>query len=540
MKRVILSAIRSEESDVRKTLVLVLLIFCLPVLAQADRKIGLVIGNDAYADVPELEKAVADADSIAIALRAQGFEILTATNADRRAMNRGISDFVSQLEPGDTAFLFFAGHGVEIDGENYLLPTDIVAPESGERDFIKAESIALSALLDRVRATGARMTIAIVDACRNNPFQVTTGRSIGGTRGLGRISAPQGTFVIFSAGAGQLALDELTEDDPAKNSVFTRALLPRLSRPGLELRDLVSELRIDVRNMARTVNHQQFPAYYDELLGEFYFAGSSPPDIAASEKQSDPPVSEPRTAPPEEQMRKDFELARSIGSADALQAFLDRYADQTGAFSYGLAEQLLAQKRGISVPSADDPEDPDDRRAMIRDAQRALNALGCSAGSVDGQVGARTRKAFQRFIDDTGSDLRADDLGTVKALSILRGSETAGCKALVLQPAPGVAAAPVGHDLTGLWQFRASCPLFIATTGTVRYHRTGPGTFRGTLQDSLGQTASVNATISGRSLKLVAVWPTITTYSSGTLATDGNSYTDRSNVGCTATAWRVG
>ncbi|MDK3072882.1 caspase family protein [Sedimentitalea sp. JM2-8] len=526
---------------------LFVLCLCWPALAQADRKIGLVIGNDAYSQVPSLDKAVADAESVAVALRAQGFEILTAINADRRNMNRSISDFTGRLEPGDSAFLFFAGHGVEIDGENYLLPTDIVAPESGERDFIKAESIALSGLLDRVRASGARMTIAIVDACRNNPFHTATGRSIGGTRGLGRITAPQGTFVIFSAGAGQLALDELTEDDPARNSVFTRALLPRLAQPGLELRTLMAELRVEVRNMARTVNHQQFPAYYDELLGEFYFADSAAPGVEQVVGPAGDSAPARMAAAPPDTMRQDFELARSIGTVAALTAFLDRYADRSEAFSYQIAEQLVAQKRAATVTENPVPEDapsaPDipDRRDIIRQTQLALNAAGCSAGGADGIIGSRTRSAFERFIADTGTDVQGADLGSARALAALRAADGARCKTVVTQtPAeisPGQSAA---FDLTGGWQFRASCPLFIKTTGSVRYRRSGPDTFRGSLQDSLGQTATVHATLSGRTLKLVLYWPNLTTYATGTLSPDGNSYTDVSNTGCTATAWRAG
>lgn len=106
---------------------------------------------------PALEKAGADARAVAAALRAQGHDILTAIDAPRREMNRRIAEFTHRLEPGDTAFVFFAGHGVEIDGENYLLPTDIVVPNSGERDFIKSESIALSELLDRVRGTATAL-----------------------------------------------------------------------------------------------------------------------------------------------------------------------------------------------------------------------------------------------------------------------------------------------------------------------------------------------------------------------------------------------
>lgn len=532
------------------TLCLCLLILCLPVLAQAERRLGLVIGNDAYSDVPVLDKAVADAEAIAVTLRAQGFDILTVTNADRRDMNRSISDFTSQLEPGDAAFLFFAGHGVEIDGENYLLPTDIVAPGSGERDFIKAESIALSGLLDRVRATGARMTIAIVDACRNNPFEATTGRSIGGTRGLGRITAPQGTFVIFSAGAGQLALDELTEDDPARNSVFTRALLPRLSQPGLELRTLMADLRVEVRNLARTVNHQQFPAYYDELLGDFYFARSeTATPVAEPAPKSDPAPDAParRTASSSDPMREDFDLARSVGTAAALQAFLDSYADRSGELSYRLAEQLLDQKTAAASPKPTAPEPPpsepgtaSDRRAIIRATQEALNAAGCAAGGADGVIGARTRSAFQRFITDTGADLSASDLGTGQALAVLRAAPQDRCTPRTAQPAPEDQGQTAGYSLNGNWQFRASCPLLIRTTGSQSFRRTGSNTFQGTLKDSLGQTATTQVTLSGRQMDLVIRFPGVTLYGTGTLATDGNSYTTVTNNGCKSTVWRVG
>ena len=137
---------------------LLLILSALPALAQ--NRLALVIGNDNYAEVPVLDKAVADARAVADTLRGLGFETIEGIDLDRRETNRRISNFTARLQPGDTAFVFYAGHGVEIDGENYLLPTDIVAPKSGESDFVKSESIALSDLLDRVRATGASTAIA--------------------------------------------------------------------------------------------------------------------------------------------------------------------------------------------------------------------------------------------------------------------------------------------------------------------------------------------------------------------------------------------
>lgn len=253
----------------RFVLGLVLAMICTQVAAE--KRIALLIGNDAYTQVPALRKARADATAMADALASAGFETVIALDVGRRDFNLAIAKFTNQLGPGDTAFVFFAGHGVEIDGENYLLPVDILVPGEASTDFVTAESIALSNLLDRVRATGAKATLAVIDACRNNPFPRRNGRSLGRTRGLGRIAAPEGTFVVFSAGAGQLALDELTNDDQAENSVFTRLLLPKIATPGLELRALIADLRVEVRDLARTQNHAQFPAYYDELLGDFFF-----------------------------------------------------------------------------------------------------------------------------------------------------------------------------------------------------------------------------------------------------------------------------
>lgn len=544
----------------RRLFALCLLLLCLPLPGLAENRFGLIIGNDTYADVPRLNKARADAVSVSGTLRAQGFDVITVLDAPRREMNRRISEFTNKLQPGDTAFVFYAGHGGEIDGDNYLLPTDIIAPASGERDFIKSESISLSRLLDRVRATGARTTIAVIDACRNNPFAATKGRSIGSTRGLGRITAPEGTFVIFSAGAGQLALDELGQNDPARNSVFTRLLLPRLANPDLELRELMSDLRIEVRNLALTVNHEQFPAYYDELLGEFYFARAAATvpvaslDIAVDEESATSAPQSRMARPPADPMRQDFDLARDIGTAGALQAFLDRYADRSSEFTYRLAVQLLEQKSPAKpaapapVTTVAEPEKPapaqsdkPDRREIIRQSQARLNALGCNAGGADGVIGQRTRRAFARFLADSGASLAPSALGTQAALNVLNSKSGKVCKTVVAAPAPEAPNAPSGggFNLAGSWRFKANCLLVVQTTGSVSYSRTGPNTFRGTVRDSLGQTATTTTTLTGRKIKSVLRWNTgVTTYGSGTLSADGNSYTLSSNNGCVARTWR--
>ncbi len=522
---------------------------CSAVPGWAFTRYALVIGNDDYEEVVDLQKARNDATAVSEALDAEGYEVTTLLDAKRRQMNQAISTFTGKLEPGDVAMVFFAGHGVEIDGENYLLPTDVLAPNSGDEDLVKTESIALSRLLDQIRQTGARTTLAIIDACRENPFAAATGRSIGGTRGLGRISAPEGTFVIFSAGAGQLALDRLSDDDPAQNSVFTRALLPRLGESGLELRDMVASVRRDVRDLAASVGHRQFPAYYDELLGDFYMASDGDVQVA--------------TAPPTEQdrIRSDFELARGLGTREALESFLDAYEDSEDKFVLGLAQQMLAalEAQDVTPPMTTEarsepvrtpaPIAPIDPRAVMRATQAELNRLGCDAGAPDGVAGPRTRAAFARFLAEApGTALAAIDLGSETALASLRAQSSRICTtAVAAAPASGASQAPVTaptpqaavSTLSGTWAYFAKCPLFIRVTGSIRFSGSGQS-FSGPIADSLGNSGTASATLVGRTIQGRNFWTNNPTETwTATLSADGRTYSGRSlTAPCTFTARR--
>ncbi|MEM6373241.1 MAG: caspase family protein [Pseudomonadota bacterium] len=540
------------------------LLFCValiltPCLALADKRLGLVIGIDSYTEVNDLQKARADASAVSDALRSQGFTVTTVLDPSRREMNKQISIFTSQLEPGDTAAVFYAGHGVEIDGENYLLPADIAAPQRGEKDFIKSESIALSALLDRIRATGARTTLAIIDACRDNPFAATTGRSIGGTRGLGRITAPEGTFVIFSAGAGQTALDRLSDSDPSANSVFTRMLLPRLQSPGVELREMMSGLRRDVRDLALTIGHEQFPAYYDELLGQFYFTPASaaaPANTVASSAAKPAPA----TPPASDTMRADFELARSLGTRAAYDAFINQYSTRRDAFIVQMALQLrdalpTADAPTKPTPTAPTPVQPaaqpapvpaqSNSRDILRRTQAQLNALGCRAGTPDGVIGPRTRAAFARFLAETTTGLGADDLGTAHALAALNARSGTICPQVAATPratapaprtataAPAPAPAPV-YSMVGSWNWSSRCPLGRAN-GTTTYRSAGGNSYVGESNSTVGY-ATVTGRLNGRSYTGTSDYGLIKNRSSGTLSADGRTLTMRVSNGCSVTA----
>jgi len=318
---------------------LTFLVLCLAVslaveAAEAAARRALVVGINAYENVKPLEKAVGDAGAISERLRSLGFEVDVALDADRRSLNRAISTFTGKIQPGDTVLFHFSGHGVEIDRQNYLLPADVPDPKPGEKEFVKAESVSLGALTDSFARTGAAIRIFVIDACRDNPFSEQATRSLGSAvgRGLARPTAePEGTFILFSAGYGQTALDRLGESDPSPTSVFTRILLEELAGAGVSLNDLAEDVRVKVAALAGTVGHTQTPAVYDEVTGQYYL---TPPDGAGTAPTAGNGAA---PVPPDAEA---YGLAQSIGTREAWQAFIDAYP---GTFRARLAAAEIAR-----------------------------------------------------------------------------------------------------------------------------------------------------------------------------------------------------
>ncbi len=247
-------------------------ILAIPVatVAHAARQVALVIGNDQYQNLPKLQKAVADAHSYSDLLTAKGFDqVILKNNLTRSQLDEAIASFLDQIEPGDTAVFVYSGHGWSDGTQNYIVGTD--APQTGTQDLLARISIPLkngvNGIIDEMDQKGAALKVAVIDACRDNPFTPVTGkRSIGLTRGMTRIDPPNGTFVVFSAGAGQSALDRLSESDPDPNSVFTRVFVPAI-QAGLTLQDAIKTTQEQVVALARSVHQDQKPAYYDEVIG---------------------------------------------------------------------------------------------------------------------------------------------------------------------------------------------------------------------------------------------------------------------------------
>ncbi len=254
--------------------------------AWAEKRVALVIGNDRYVNMPadrQLQKAVNDAQTIAAAMTTLGFDVLVGTNLGRQGMVDKLAEFTARLEPGDTAAFFFAGHGVAIQGVNYLIPSDVPAVSEGAEARVRGASLAEPDIIAELQAKNVRVALLVIDACRDNPFPRAAGRSIGNTRGLSDAKPARGVFTLYSAGIGQTALDRLSDRDAANNSVFTRIFAEQLLRPDLHLGDLAVEVRERVAALAlqatdasgQAAPHEQTPAYYDQTLGGRIFIGRS-------------------------------------------------------------------------------------------------------------------------------------------------------------------------------------------------------------------------------------------------------------------------
>ena len=234
-------------------------------LVFANRK-ALVIGNDLYTDVSKLNNAAADANAMAIALEQVGYKVFKHLNLDEKKFKQAIRDFRANVQGGDEVLVFYAGHGVQLGSANYLLPIDIKG--EGE-DQVKDEAILLQKILDELEEKKTKFALAVIDACRDNPFK-TKGRALGG-RGLAPTSAATGQMVMFSAGSGQQALDRLSDKDPEKNGLFTRIFVKEMMKPGVSVDRVLRNVRTEVVRLAKSVGHEQTPALYDQAIGEFYF-----------------------------------------------------------------------------------------------------------------------------------------------------------------------------------------------------------------------------------------------------------------------------
>ena len=230
-------------------------------------RLALAIGNSAYQTAP-LKNPTNDAQDMAATLRNLGFEVILKTNADQRTMEDAIRSFGRQLRNGGIGLFYFAGHGVQMGGRNYLMPVD--ARIESESD-VKYEAVDAGRVLGKMEDAENQLNIVILDACRNNPY-ARVFRS--DQNGLARMDAPTGSLIAYATAPGEAAAD-----GPERNGIFTKHLIQHMMEPNLTIEQVLKRVRIDV---ARQTNGRQIPWESSSLMGDFYFNPSKTSETVQS------------------------------------------------------------------------------------------------------------------------------------------------------------------------------------------------------------------------------------------------------------------
>ena len=299
--------VRGLFGSLKCWLAAILILICQPALA--DKRVALVLGNSAYQNVPPLANPVNDAALMADTFKKAGFDVVDVRqNLSAQETRRALRDFADKSSNADIAVIYYAGHGIEVDGSNYLIPVDAKLERDND---VYDEAFSLDRVLVAVEPA-KRLRLVILDACRDNPFAQTMKKTLA-TRAIGRGLAKveptsPNTLIAYSAKAGSTA-----QDGDGKDSPFAVALADHLITPGLDVRRAFGFVRDEV---LKTTNNRQEPYVYGSLGGD---------DVPLVPNRSvAPPVPAPN---PQADIRRDYELALQVGNKAAFEAFLAQHSD---------------------------------------------------------------------------------------------------------------------------------------------------------------------------------------------------------------------
>ena len=396
--------------------VLLLAVFCVP--APAAQRVALVIGNAAYAHAPVLANSPNDAAAVGDALARLGFDVIPIENASEVELRRALRRFSLAASTSEVALVFYAGHGIEVDQRNYLVPVDARLASDRDVDF---EAVPLE-LVQRAVEPASGLRLVILDACRENPFVAKMQRA-GATRSMGRGLArvePSGeTLIAYAAKEGTLAAD-----GAGRHSPYTQALLAHLEEPGLEVGLMFRRVRDAV--LASTGGRQE-PFVYGSLSSRGVYLAAGPAPGSAPPSGGPAPVIVPGAAQvTAELLAAEREFWASVkASADPaeLRAYVDRYpngtyvalararlkrlqaaaesADAVDAVEARPGVEVAASAVSVPAPAESAPEEVESslglERVERRRVQQGLASLGYGPGPADGLFGARTRDAIRRY-----------------------------------------------------------------------------------------------------------------------------------------------
>ena len=307
--------------------------------ANAERRVALVIGNGAYQHVLKLDNPANDAAAIADLLSSAGFQVIRGVDLSREQMVAKVSEFSDALSNGaDAALVFYAGHGVQIAGKNYLIPIDVNLHTAYD---VKADTIDADDVVES--ASNAKVKVVLLDACRDNPFAAelakgdARSRSAAASAGLAAMQSAEGTLISFATSPGATALD-----GEGGHSPFTRALLDNLAKPGVEINDAMTSVRAEVQ--ATTAKEQQ-PWENTNLTGKFYMVAMPPADTEPSQV-SPAGVEASQSAIIETTI---WQSAEKSGRREEYALYLSKYPKGKGLYS-DLAEMRIAELDKTTPP----------------------------------------------------------------------------------------------------------------------------------------------------------------------------------------------
>jgi uncharacterized caspase-like protein len=313
--------------------------------AETGKRVALVIGNGDYTAAPQLENPPLDAKAVAASLKRLGFQVFEGYDLTMAQMRASVAQFSAALPDAKAAIVYYAGHGVSVDDENYILPTDIVLKTPTDLDF---GAISISFLLKQMKRED-HVNVVILDACRDNPFANelarSQNRSVVGIRGLSRVDADvaRGTLIAFASDPKSTALD----GPPGEHSPFTKALIAHLEDPGVSIDTVMNRVRAEV--WAAT-NNKQLPWVNTSIIGEFILNPQTTPatTLAALETPAASPA--PNSAAAADKLSQEnliWESAQHSNLAGDYQAYLDTYPN--GVFA------PMARNRIASLAAPQDP-----------------------------------------------------------------------------------------------------------------------------------------------------------------------------------------
>jgi uncharacterized caspase-like protein len=370
--------------------------------AFADKRVAFVVGNGAYKNVAPLPNPAIDARSMAKLLRNVGFDVVEGANLTRDKMTEKLLDFGKKAQGADVALFFYAGHGIAVNGTNYLLPVD--ADLKSEMDVKLGAAINIDVTLEQTMAD-AKVKLVFLDACRDNPFagkikSNSATRSLSVQSGLAEMKSGEGTLIAFATGPGQTALD----GEVGTNSPFTRALIANIASPGVEIQQAMTKVRAQVNE---ETNKGQLPWGHTNLIGSVYLN-----PVAGAGSQAEAPNTPAVTTGPVSEVELEFwRSIKDSNKPEELNAYLSNYPN--GTFKSLALARIASLQDGPSTATRNlttgiDPatfsEEADQTaedqlgldKGQRRDVQRRLTGLGFDT-KVNGKFDEQTRAVITRW-----------------------------------------------------------------------------------------------------------------------------------------------